>query len=351
MAYLWRDRLKVTVSNTPGTGAFTVSTPSSGYQGFVAGDDGKVGFYVAEEGTAWESFIGTYTHGTTSLARTQLIDSSSGSAVSFTSAAVVWLDLASAAAYSAHMGGKGVINGGLLIYNSATALDIEACTLSVNRKILSASATTITSGSTMLDISGATVTLAASKCYFVFAYDNSGTLAYRVEERDGTGDGADPTWDVDYDYWKATSTGVAARRIGKFWTDSSGNIRVFTMIKSGIRDRKYYSNTASHAVLVNAGALTSFTSLTITPYSTTDDTTICVAVRVGRVSSTGGAQGQLSIDGTQAALSCRFENMLAGGISDAGLRHELPYTGLLYYNVTGANQTCTVWINGSGFIV
>lgn len=81
-----------TVTGTPGTGAFTLSTAVAGYQALGAGDDGNSGRFYALEGTAWEEFEGTYTHSGTSLARTVRYDSSTGSAISFTSAAVVFQD-------------------------------------------------------------------------------------------------------------------------------------------------------------------------------------------------------------------------------------------------------------------
>ncbi len=93
MSQIWRDRIQQTVTGTPGTGAFTLSTAVAGFQALGAGDDGKTGFFCATDGTAWETFIGTYTNSGTSLARTTRTDSSTGSAISFTSAAIVFLDL------------------------------------------------------------------------------------------------------------------------------------------------------------------------------------------------------------------------------------------------------------------
>jgi hypothetical protein len=88
-----RNRLKTTVSAvaSSGLGAFTISTASSGYRSFVAGDDGLTfdGVLITE-GTAWEVRDGcVYTHSGTSLSRGTLMDSSTGSAIAFTSAAVV----------------------------------------------------------------------------------------------------------------------------------------------------------------------------------------------------------------------------------------------------------------------
>jgi hypothetical protein len=91
MAYSYKDRLVTTVSAvaSAGAGAFTISTASSSYQTFGAGDDGLTFEVTALEGTAWEVFEGTYTHSGTSLSRGTLIASSTGSRVTFTTAAVL----------------------------------------------------------------------------------------------------------------------------------------------------------------------------------------------------------------------------------------------------------------------
>lgn len=86
-----RNRLQTTISNTPGTaGALTISTAQSGYRTFAAGDDGLSFNVLIIEGTAWEVRTGcVYTHSGTSLARGTLEDSSTGSAINLTSAAIV----------------------------------------------------------------------------------------------------------------------------------------------------------------------------------------------------------------------------------------------------------------------
>lgn len=92
MATTYRNRLQTTVSAvaSAGLGAFTVSTASSGYISFVAGDDGLSFDISVVEGTAWETRTGcVYTHSGTSLARGTLESSSTGSAIAFTAAAIV----------------------------------------------------------------------------------------------------------------------------------------------------------------------------------------------------------------------------------------------------------------------
>lgn len=86
-----KNRVKMTVSGTPGTGTITLSAASSGYQSFATayGANATVDILI-EEGTAWEVARDcTYTNSGTTVTRGTLEASSTGSAVSFTSAAVV----------------------------------------------------------------------------------------------------------------------------------------------------------------------------------------------------------------------------------------------------------------------
>ncbi len=91
MTAAYRNRLVTTISNAPGTsGAFTISTAQSGYTTFAAGDDGLTFDVVAVDGTAWEVRTGcVYTNTGTSLARGTLESSSTGSAISLSSATVL----------------------------------------------------------------------------------------------------------------------------------------------------------------------------------------------------------------------------------------------------------------------
>lgn len=99
MAATHRNRLRCAVSAvaSAGLGAFTVSAAVSTYRGFVAGDDALTFDLVITEGTAWEvRRDATYTHAGTSLARGTFEDSSTGSAIAFTAAAVLTVTLTAA---------------------------------------------------------------------------------------------------------------------------------------------------------------------------------------------------------------------------------------------------------------
>lgn len=85
-----RDRVKVGVSGTPGTGTITLGSAASGFQAFQAGDNGLTFSVTLRDGTAWETATGcTYTHSGTTLTRGTRQASSTGAALSLTSAATV----------------------------------------------------------------------------------------------------------------------------------------------------------------------------------------------------------------------------------------------------------------------
>ena len=85
------NMVKMTVTGTPGTGTITLNAASSGYRSFATayGANATVDILITE-GTSWEVARNcTYTHSGTTVTRGTLESSSTGSAVSFTSAAVV----------------------------------------------------------------------------------------------------------------------------------------------------------------------------------------------------------------------------------------------------------------------
>lgn len=85
------NRVQMTVSGTPGTGTITLGSASSGYRTFASayGADATVDVLIVD-GTAWEVARGcAYTNSGTTLSRGTLESSSTGSAISLTSAAIV----------------------------------------------------------------------------------------------------------------------------------------------------------------------------------------------------------------------------------------------------------------------
>lgn len=87
-----RNLIQATISNTPGTsGNFTISAASLEYLSFAAGDDGlSFNAMISEAGVGKEVRSGcVYTHSGTTLSRGTLESSTTGSALAFTSAAIV----------------------------------------------------------------------------------------------------------------------------------------------------------------------------------------------------------------------------------------------------------------------
>lgn len=118
-----RNRVQMTVSGTPGTGTITVNAASSGYQAFAAGDNAKTFDCLFVDGTAWEVARGcTYTHSGTTISRGTLEASSTGSAISLTSAAIVAVVPTAALATSMESAIQSVTPGGRLTLESGVPI-------------------------------------------------------------------------------------------------------------------------------------------------------------------------------------------------------------------------------------
>jgi len=119
MADTFVNRLSCTISNAPGTsGNFVINAARNGARPFGATHDGLTFTVVIEEGYAWEIRTGcTYTQVGTTLSRGTLNDSSTGSAVSFTAAAIVTVTIA-ASQLPTSVSGAGNSVGG--VYDPAT---------------------------------------------------------------------------------------------------------------------------------------------------------------------------------------------------------------------------------------
>jgi hypothetical protein len=82
MPLVVKDRVKET-STTVGTGTYTLAGAATGFQSFSVIGNGNTTYYTATDGTNWEVGIGTYTSSGTTLARTTILSSSTGSAINW----------------------------------------------------------------------------------------------------------------------------------------------------------------------------------------------------------------------------------------------------------------------------
>lgn len=101
------DRVKETVSGTPGTGTITFGGAVTGFQtwanGFAGAYPCAVG-YAIEDGANWEVGKGTLNSTGTQLTRDLLRSSSTGSFLNLTSAAVVFCSPSSEMIDNANIG-------------------------------------------------------------------------------------------------------------------------------------------------------------------------------------------------------------------------------------------------------
>lgn len=123
------NAIKGTTSGAPGTGAFTPNAAPTGYRSWANVPTGWIGLVRFEDSTNWELCF-CYWNGTTlSRAATQLLDSSSGSQLSLTSAATASM-VVDAAEIMSHLGATSW-RGWFPVVNAAapTAVGLPAATL------------------------------------------------------------------------------------------------------------------------------------------------------------------------------------------------------------------------------
>tara|TARA_R110000796_G_scaffold53148_1_gene124980 strand:+ start:973 stop:1422 length:450 start_codon:yes stop_codon:yes gene_type:complete len=138
------NRAKMSTATT-GTGIITLGSAITRYQTFAAGGvaDGDTVRYVIEDGSNWEIGSGLYTASGTTLSRTVLESSNSGSAISLSGEAIIFVGATTEDLYPAND----------LFYENSTTINANY-TVTANRNSLSAGPITISSGFTVTVPSG-----------------------------------------------------------------------------------------------------------------------------------------------------------------------------------------------------
>lgn len=186
MPLTWKDRIKHAVS-AGGTGALTLGAASSGYQAFAAGDNAKLFAYVIEDGTAWETGYGTYTHSGTSFARTSRTASSTGSALTVSTSAFVFVDIVSSIAEGMDLAAQSVAPGGRLTLESGVPISTtdQTAKTTVYYTPFAHNIITLWDGNrwqpvVFAETSLALGTITSDKPYDVFGYLSGGALALEL---------------------------------------------------------------------------------------------------------------------------------------------------------------------------
>ena len=151
MALIVKDRVQET-STTTGTGTFTLAGAVSGFQTFSSAiGNGNTTYYAIVGGTEWEVGLGTVAAGT--LARTTLIASSTGSAVSFSAGTKnVFCTYPADQSIYYNATNKVAVTGGAIWENTNTIA--SNYTITSNTNAISAGSITINSGITVTVPSG-----------------------------------------------------------------------------------------------------------------------------------------------------------------------------------------------------
>jgi hypothetical protein len=186
MAISHKNRVQMTVTGTPGTGTITLNAASSAYQTFAAAYAGNATVDILiVDGTAWEvARACTYTNSGTTVTRGTLEASSTGSAISLTSAAVVsqiptaqWGNWLESAMQAVTPGGRLTLTSGTPV----TTSDVTGAT-SVYYTPYVHDTITLWDGArwipvTFTEITHALGTVTSGANYDFFGYLSSGALA------------------------------------------------------------------------------------------------------------------------------------------------------------------------------
>src|SRR5574337_1404677 len=184
---VFADRVKETTTTT-GTGTVTLAGAASGYQSFAAVGDGNTCYYCETDGTNWEVILGTYTASGTTLSKTTILSSSnSGSAVTWGAGSKDVFLVTPASVVSSCGTDPAQCNGRLTLTSgpTVTTSDVTSATTIYftpykGNRIALFDGTSVWTTLPFSETSLALGTLVNNTNYYVFAYNNSGTLALEI---------------------------------------------------------------------------------------------------------------------------------------------------------------------------
>ena len=294
---LHKNRVQMTVTSvaSAGVGTITLNAASSGYQSFSTAyaADATVDILITD-GTTWEVARDcAYTNSGTTVGRGTLEASSTGSAVVFTSAAVVSVILPAEKGNTIEAMIHGYMSGLVGSWVSGTQLGCSAgsCYIESLGRVVYGAPATITPGSP-----------SASTWYHVYAYSNAGVLTLEasttapVAFATPLGAARSKSGDTSrrYLYSALTTSGSAFRN---FYTDASG-LYVFKGIQPN----------ASPFRVLSAGTATASTAISCS--SVAPATAVSI---IGSWIAVGGSGASYLTSGDLTPSSSNFIAGISGG--------------------------------------
>jgi hypothetical protein len=283
----YRNRIGCNVSGTPGTGTITLGAALSGHQAFTTFGANKVVDILIEEGTNWEICRDcTFTNGTNTVTRGTLEESSSGSRVSFTSAAKVYLtQTAQRVGYAADFG---TISGFQVSRASDTSVNVGGGYIYIQGKRYSKTGNTVVTLDGTTALSGST--LANDSLIFIYAYISGGNLAYGWQRYNG-----DYTAQESFDGlgWTTYDLGNAYRFIGCVRTAAASTALMlgYCISENKSNTRRFMYREPYTMLTVTGSTAGNVYTFAHFPYSTTR---AFLNIGVGDTTSAGVAKGAVS---------------------------------------------------------
>lgn len=341
----FKNRVGMTVSGAPGTGTITLGSAildatNGDYVSFsaaYAADANVDVLYIDGHNTSIERDV-TYNHAGGTLIRGTVEATWNGStlstsALSLTSAARVFVSMTAGHAMQ-QIANIDSIDGLLCTQSALTTAQIGAGHVWIEGvRYDQASATTL-SLSSGNEIGGGSI--AADRLLYIYAYSNAGSLAYKWDLRNSTGD--DPVWSEEFQYWHHQSIGTGYRLVGVLRTKfalaelDSPNCRNISK-----RGRALINRTFNQILSVTG---TTGGSVALAPYVPVNGTAFIGFMGAGDVSDPGIVQANFSIQPIDiAASACQI---IAKGYAAAANS-----TMLFGQNTIKCRSTDSIYASGS----